>query len=72
MQALCMGKVGQGEDMSKDECALKLMECGFTACVINGVVIILIDDENDEKKVSKAIKEIGYNCSWGTKMKEKV
>lgn len=58
--------------MSKDECALKLMEMGFTASVINGVVIILIDDEKDEKKASKAIKEIGYNCSWGTKIKEKV
>lgn len=48
------------------------MEMGFTASVINGVVIILIDDEKDEKKVSKAIKEIGYSCSWGTKIKEKV
>ena len=67
---MCMGKAGKGEDMSKDECALKLMEMGFTASVINGVVIILIENAKDEKRANRAIADIGYKCSWGVKVKE--
>lgn len=51
--------------MSKEEYATKLAEMGFTVALINGVIMIMSEDEKTAKKANKAIKEIGYKSSWG-------
>lgn len=51
--------------MSKEEYAVKLSEMGFNATIIDGIIMITVDDEKTAKKANKAIKEAGYNASWG-------
>ena len=38
---------------------------GFDAKVISGVIMITISDEKSIKKVSNAVKSIGYDSSFG-------
>lgn len=51
--------------MTKEQYANKLSEMGFNVSLISGVIIIMSEDEKTVKKANKAIKELGYNSSWG-------
>lgn len=51
--------------MSKEEAVIKLSEMGFKAVLDSGVIMITVTDEKTAKKANKAVKEIGYNASWG-------
>lgn len=51
--------------MTKEQYANKLAEMGFTVALINGVIMIMAEDEKTAKKANKAIKELGYKSSCG-------
>lgn len=53
----------------KHEAAAKLSEMGFTAIVESGVVMIAVNSISESKAAEKAIKDIGYVCSWGVRVK---
>lgn len=56
--------------MNKDEYVVKLSEMGFTATIIDGIIMITVEDEKTARKANKAIKEVGYNASWGITIKK--
>ena len=56
--------------MSKEECVSNLIRAGFVSALESGVVMIYVQTEKDIKKVNKAIKSIGYNASYGIRIKE--
>ena len=51
--------------MNKDEALTRLSEMGYNAVLESGVIMITVTDENTAKKANKAVKEIGYDSSWG-------
>lgn len=51
--------------MSKDQAVSQLSNLGFNATLESGVIMITVADEKTAKKANKAIKEIGYDASWG-------
>ena len=51
--------------MSKEEATTMLSEMGYNAVLDSGVIMITVADEKTAKKANKAVKEIGYNASWG-------
>lgn len=53
---------------SKDNAVVKLLEMGFKAVNDGGVVMITVPTEKAIKKAQKAIKDIGYKCSWGIRV----
>ena len=50
------------EKVSKTEAVRMLVERGFVAALENGVVMVRAKNFSD---VEKAIKDIGYDASWG-------
>ena len=56
--------------MSKEETATKLSEMGYNAVLDSGVIMITVADEKTAKKANKAVKEIGYNSSWGYRIEK--
>ena len=54
--------------LQKDEAVKRLSEMGFKAVNESGVVMITIPTEKAIKKAQKAIKNIGYKCSWGIRV----
>lgn len=56
--------------MSKEEVVAMLSKRGLKGELISGVVMITVASKKDVKKAEKAIKEIGYNASWGVRMEE--
>ncbi|MBO7713943.1 MAG: hypothetical protein J6S85_10265 [Methanobrevibacter sp.] len=55
----------QNTACSKDEAVTRLSDMGFKAINDSGVVMITIPTGKALKKAQKAIKDIGYKCSWG-------
>lgn len=53
--------------MNKDECVAYLQKNGYTASIVNGVIMIDVQDIADFKTINKLMKSIQYNSSWGTK-----
>lgn len=51
------------------EAAAKLSKTGFDATVESGVVMVAVNSISEYKAVEKAIKSIGYVCSWGVRTK---
>ena len=58
--------------MSKDEAVTKLSEMGFKAVLDSGVIMITVADEKVVKKANKAVKDIGYDASYGIKIESEV
>lgn len=58
--------------MNKDQAVSQLLNLGFNAVLESGVIIITVADEKTAKKAEKAIKEIGYDASWGWRIERKV
>lgn len=58
--------------MNKDQAVSQLSNLGFNAVLESGVIIITVADEKTAKKAEKAIKEIGYDASWGWRIERKV
>lgn len=56
--------------MSKEEVVAMLSKRGLKGELISGVVMITVANKKDVKKANKAVKEIGYNASWGVRMEE--
>lgn len=56
--------------MSKEEVVAMLSKRGLKGELISGVVMITVASKKDVKKAKKAIKEIGYNASWGVRVEE--
>lgn len=54
--------------MDKKKTSVKLSELGFSAYLEDGVVMVNVKNEKEMKAVKKAIKEIGYNRSFGFKI----
>lgn len=54
--------------MNKDQAVSQLSNLGFNAVLESGVIIITVADEKTAKKANKAIKEIGYDASYGIKI----
>lgn len=53
----------------KHEAASKLSEMGFAAMIESCVVMITVNSISERKAAEKAIKDIGYVCSWGVRVK---
>lgn len=51
--------------MSKDTAVSQLSNLGFNATLESGVIMITVADEKTAKKANKAVKEMGYDASWG-------
>ena len=51
--------------MNKDQVVSQLSNLGFNAVLESGVIIITVADEKTAKKANKAVKEIGYDASYG-------
>lgn len=51
--------------MSKEQAVLQLSNLGFNAVLESGVIMITVADEKTVKKANKAVKDIGYDASWG-------
>lgn len=58
--------------MSKDTAVSQLSNLGFNATLESGVIMITVADEKTAKKANKAVKEIGYDASWGWRIERKV
>lgn len=43
---------------------------GFNATIIDGIIMITVEDEKAARKANKAIKEVGYDASWGITIKK--
>ena len=54
--------------MSKDEALTRLSEMGYNAVLESGVIMITVADEKAVKKANKAVKDIGYDSSYGIKI----
>ena len=54
--------------MNKDEALTRLSEMGYNAVLESGVIMITVADEKAVKKANKAVKDIGYNASYGIKI----
>lgn len=57
--------------MNKEDCVAMLLDMGYLATLESGVVIIIVESESALKKANKAIRSIGYDASWGTRMVRK-
>lgn len=53
----------------KHETAAKLNSMGFYAVVESGVVMVEISTKKDVEKVNSALMGMGYECSWGVRVK---
>ena len=57
--------------MSKDDVAAYLGSLGYESSVVDGVVMVVVDHQlmpKEQKKLSKQLKDIGYNASYGYKV----
>lgn len=57
--------------MNKDEAVTKLSEMGFKAVLDSGVIMITVVDEKTAKNANKAVKEIGYDSSYGVRIERR-
>ena len=57
--------------MNKDEYTAKLSEMGYNSTLESGVIIITVADEKTAKKANKAVKEMGYDASYGIRVEGK-
>lgn len=57
--------------MTKEQYTAKLLEMGYNAVLENGVIMIAVTDEKTAKKANKAVKEIGYNASYGVRIERR-
>ena len=55
--------------MSKEECVTKLSNLGYKVDLESGVVMITIENGKLLKTVKNTLTEIGYNASWGVRVK---
>ena len=53
--------------LTKKDTVKKLSDSGFHAKLESGVVVIEIASEAERLRAKKAIKDIGYDASWGTR-----
>ena len=51
--------------MNKEQAVSQLSNLGYNATLESSVIMITVADEKTAKKANKAVKEIGYNASWG-------
>lgn len=56
--------------MSKEQAVLQLLNLGFNTVLESGVIMITVADEKTTKKANKAVKEIGYDASWGVRVEK--
>lgn len=54
--------------MDKQETIKNLSDRGFSSYLEDGIVMVNVKNEKEMKAVKKAIKEIGYNRSFGFKI----
>ena len=47
----------------------KLSEGGYNAALDSGVIIVTVENEKEFKKVHRFVKDIGYNASYGMRIK---
>lgn len=55
--------------MTKQDCVNRMISMGYRAALESGVVMIEVESEAERSRVKKAVKDIGYTESWGTRGK---
>ena len=53
--------------MTKQDCVNRMISMGYKAALESGVVMIEVASEAERSRVKKAVKDIGYTESWGTR-----
>ena len=53
--------------MSKEEAVKQLNDKEFSTRLENGVVVIEVRSESERARAKRAIREIGYDASWGVR-----